>query len=156
MKKLLIGSTIVLALAGTTSYNLTRPISADTDLPLKVQQQGEVLDNHEARITNTENDVKDLQSNTNTPPSSTRFVAPTPSNPPALQPESTQPVQSNPKVKVVSASQRIEEEPNQKTYYCDLTYSDGTTESRREGVTLGQATYPDNCQSYVGKEKGSF
>ena len=49
----------------------------------QVQKQGEELDNHEARITNTENDVKDIQQNTGTAPSTNRQTVPSVSTPAA-------------------------------------------------------------------------
>ena len=47
----------------------------------QVQKQGEELDNHEARITNTEADVGELQKNTGTAPSTNRQSVPSVSTP---------------------------------------------------------------------------
>lgn len=45
-------------------------------LNTQVQHQAQVLDNHEARITNLEKDTKVLQENTNTPPAPEHVEAP--------------------------------------------------------------------------------
>ncbi len=95
----------------------------------EVTHQGEVLENHEARITNTENDVKDLQTNTQTAPSPTRVVVNEVTTPPASQPLYTEPVtQPTPEPAppvVVTSYRKIVVDEYQTD--CELTYSDGTT-----------------------------
>ncbi len=65
---------------------------AGFDLPAlnaQVQTQQVTLANHEARITNNENDIKSLQDNTNTPPAEHVIVTPAPQPPsqPAITPD---------------------------------------------------------------------
>jgi hypothetical protein len=124
-------ATIVSAIAlstiavGATQYNKS---GASDEPPIiqEVKHQGEVLDNHETRITNTENDVKDLQDKTSTPPSINNKPAPavvTPS-PAVVAPPTPTPAPVIPPVTVTSFLQvpvgdmRID---------CTITYSDGTT-----------------------------
>lgn len=121
MKKLLIGSTILIGLSTATSFALTSPMNleAESDLPVKVQKHQEQLDNHEARITNVEADVADLQTNTNTAPSVQRVEVPVPVAPVPTPEPTPEPVP----VTVVSYRQI----PDGENTDCEYAYSDGTT-----------------------------
>lgn len=121
----------VLAIATTVSGLViggayaTQGEAVTTDPVVIVQtlkHQGEVLDNHEARITNTENDVKDLQGHTATQPSPNNKVAPavvTPAPPLDTSPDPT------PAPVVVTAFEQIPIVGSE-NINCKLTYSDGT------------------------------
>lgn len=111
----------ILALAGGVfALNNPQPTKAvDSPLVTQVDNQGKQLANHEARISNTENDVKDLQTNTNTAPSSNRTAVPDA----APQPTPQTPVLP-PAPITVSAFEIIPSGPNSD---CKLTYTDGTT-----------------------------
>lgn len=127
MKKLIIGSAVLLTLATATSLALTQPsnLMAESDLPIKVQHQQEQLDNHEARITNTENDVTGLQNKTSTPPSVQRVEVPVVQPAPVSQPSPTPP-EPEPTPVTVTSYEQIPVE-NSEDVDCKYTYSDGTT-----------------------------
>lgn len=130
MKKRYVYATLIL-LSGLSVGGLTLTKGDATDDPTQIAQvvahQGEVLDNHEARITNTENDVKDLQSNTNTPPSTTRVSVPTPSQPaPTPTSDPTPAPTPQPAPVTVVAYEQIPIE-NSENIDCRYTYSDSTT-----------------------------
>lgn len=97
----------------------------------EVEHQGEVLDNHEDRITNNEADIEDLQSTTNTPPSPGRTVVREVITPSPTQPIYTEPTpEPEPEpVIVVTAFRQIpvNEGYNNENVDCELTYSDNTT-----------------------------
>ena len=115
-KLLLITPVMLLATIGVaTALSNPEPTKA-TDSPL-VQQ----VDNHEARITNTENDVEDLQTKTNTPPSTTRVNVPSVTTSVSTPTEPTVP----PPSVLVVAYEKIP--VNDTDIDCQLTYSDGTT-----------------------------
>lgn len=122
MKKLLLSSAIILTTASISAYTITRPTSADTDLPIQVQHQQAELDNHEARITNTEKDVQDLQANTNTPSSPEHVDVPEVVTPAATEP----PAAPTPEPITVVSYEQIPIE-NSEDIDCKYTYSDGTT-----------------------------
>lgn len=78
-KKAIIISSILIAGSVIEVTALQAPQSGgavDSPLIQEVDHQGQVLNNHEARITNTENNVKDIQSKTSTPPSTTQVSIP--------------------------------------------------------------------------------
>lgn len=84
----LIGLTATIGLAVITK---PAPVSGDFDLPglnRQVQRHQEVLDNHEARIDNLENDTKVLQYNTGTAPAPDPVIVPIVPQP-APEPEPT-------------------------------------------------------------------
>lgn len=124
---MLIGSIIVLGTIGGISTELSNQpkTNADTSpLVSQVDNNTKELANHDARITNSENDIKDLQNNTNTPPSTNKVtvpIVPTPS--PTPDPVSTQ--TPNPIPVTITAFQEIVIDPD--TSDCEYTYSDGTT-----------------------------
>lgn len=166
VKKKLVGSAVVIALATvgvTTAMSNPQSGGADTSpLVQEVQHQGEVLNNHEDRITNTEKDVSDLQNKTSTSPSSDRAVVrnvTTPSANPASDPVFTPapapvPQPSQP-VTVVGAGLAID---HTGTNSCKLTYSDGSTGSAAatgEAITNpdGSQSYDGHCRDYLGQVK---
>jgi hypothetical protein len=122
MKKAVIVSSVLLIgiTTGIAVLNGPQPTKAvDSPLTTQVDQQSKELANHEARITNTENNVKDLQTNTNTTPSTNQVAVPdaTPT------PTPTAPVVEPTQVTVVSYKQI----PVDNGTDCEFTYSDGTT-----------------------------
>jgi len=74
------GAVIILGGAAGTAALISQPTSATDTTPTEqqVDKNTSELANHEARITNTENDVKVLQDKTETPPSSQSVSAPSP------------------------------------------------------------------------------
>lgn len=128
MKKLTVVSSIALTtlVTGVVYANLN-PIEATVESPIiqEVKHQGEVIDNHEARLTNVEKDIDKLQQNTNTPPASNKVSVPAVVTPPPEQPieEPTQVEQKPDPVTVVSYTQI----PDGENTDCQYTYSDGTT-----------------------------
>ena len=92
-------------------------------LEQKIQQQDEQLGNHEARITNTEEDVSKLQENTNTPPSDNKVPVPVVS--PAPTESAPAPEQTQAPITVTSVSQ-LPANAEGKTM-CVWTFSDRTT-----------------------------
>lgn len=163
MKKLLIASATLLTITGTMSYMANKPTAKADDVPPIVQEvtrHKEELDNHEARISNVESDVKDLQKNTSTAPSSTKQSVPqvTTQSVPTEQ-LAAQPTQTSQEVKVVSSSFTIDVQGN---HYCSLVYSDGSTGQAPENGTTktytdenGQThtSYDDHCRDYIGQTK---
>ena len=127
VKKIIIAVATLSVIGGFTSSALNAPTTEATDEPpivKEVERQGEVLENHEGRITNAENDVKALQDNTSTAPATERVVVkevltqPTqPTQTQIAQPEQPAPI-------VVVAYEQI---PTGETADCKYTYSDGTT-----------------------------
>lgn len=121
--------------------------------------QNAILENHEARISNTEKDVTDLQANTNTPPSSDRVEVPPP---PAVVVQQTEQATQIPEPEpvVVTAYEVINIEGSE-DQDCKLTYSDGTTHQWHwKTVEYNQSTKTTNaigkCDgSIVGKEKST-
>lgn len=119
---LIVSSALVLAVGGAT-FALSRPTTTGADtspLVQQVQHDSDRIDNHEARITNTENDVKDLQNKTDTSPSVIRVPVPVVT--------STSPTQAlsapAPAQVTVSAVAQVK---NGNDTDCKLTYTDGTS-----------------------------
>lgn len=160
MRKLLIGSGIIISVATATSFALTQPVTTGADdvppLVQTVQRHDEQLANHEARITNTENDVKDLQGNTNTPPSTQRVEVPivvTEKAPVVSEPQA-EPTPAEP-VKVTNSTLQYGGEFNG---YCAVTYSDGSKGNIKATITItdhgdGQKSSSDNCADFIGQPK---
>lgn len=138
MKKLIATLAIITAtvVPVTVAANLASQKTGATEEPPIIQEirhQGEVIDNHEDRITNTEADVADLQANTNTPPSQTRTVVrevqtPAPTEPVTVPAPDPTPEPAPVPVTVVAYLQI----PTGEGYMnenmdCEYTYSDGTT-----------------------------
>lgn len=120
----------------------------------EVRHQGEVLDNHEDRITNVESDVVDLQENTGTPQSIEKVIVREVTTPPPTEPIYVEPAPEPEPVVIVSYSQRVEGDNT----YCDLTYSDQTTHSflwqKREFNQVWSTTIYGKCDnSIIGLEK---
>lgn len=118
---------------------------ASTDSPTTIQGVNEVndhqqsqLDNHEARISNTENDVSGLQQSTNTPQSSNRVTVPGVTPPPTSQ---AAPDVTPPPTPVTVASYEQLSVPGSEDIDCKLTYTDGSTHTWRwKTVTYNQGT----------------
>jgi hypothetical protein len=125
-KRALLIIAILAAFTGLASATLTSnpPNAGADDSPLvtEVAHQGERLDNHEARITNTENDVKDIQATTNTPPSSNHAPVPTLTSLPSAPVSVPVPTP----ITVVSFEQVM----NGINTDCKLNYSDGSSIQR--------------------------
>lgn len=117
-----VASTLI-ATAGVSAVAVNQATGADSEPPIvqEVHQQGEQLENHEARITNAENDISDLQENTNTAPSTNRVEVPVVSSTPSSNPD---PEPTPAPVTVVSFQQIG---VGGGDYDCKYTYSDGTT-----------------------------
>lgn len=133
MKKLIIGISSIavisgLVIGGAMANSGSATTSSPPDLTPQVQAQQTQLDNHEARITNTENDVKDLQSSTNTPPSVAKVDVPIAQAAPVLQQTAqapTIPEPTSPTPVTVTAYEQIPVEGSEDVD-CKYTYSDGT------------------------------
>lgn len=121
MKKRLVLTTGVLIIGSIIGVaalqNPESTTAVDSPIAQEVDRQGQVLNNHEGRITNTENDVKDLQSNTGTPPSVTRVEVP------AQPPSAPAPIQ--PPITIVGYE--VIPIPGSENKDCKYTYSDGST-----------------------------
>lgn len=83
----------------------------------QIQHQEETLDNHEDRITNTEKDVKEVQENTGTQPSTEKVVVR------EVVTQAPVPTPEPPKPVTVVAFEVI---PVADYFNCKHTYSDGT------------------------------
>lgn len=158
MKKLLIGSAVILSIAGTIAYTANKPIAATGDdlppLVKTVQRHDEELANHEARITNTESDVKDLQSNTATPPSNTRTEVPQVTTQPV---DYTSPT-PEPKPQPVTVTSTGYYSDIHGSHYCILNYSDGTQGQAPDHPTThtnpdGSVSSNPHCDDYIGQTK---
>lgn len=138
---------------------------ATTEPPIvtEVTRHGEVLDNHEDRLTNVESDVKVLQENTNTPQSTNKVAVREVRTQAPSEPIHSPTAQSSavaeappPKVTIVSY-QQITVDAN--TTDCEITYSDGTTKRwtwRKTWMNQGtlQGTEDGRCDpSLIGEEK---
>lgn len=132
--------------------------NADVEAPIvtEVRHQGEVLDNHEARLTNVEGDVSELQTNTNTSPSSNRQSVPavaTPSSTQSLSAPAPAPDTPEPTSVTVVAFEEVPVEGSE-DMDCKLTYSDGTSHQWHwKKVSYNQGTKITNtvnkCDSSV-------
>lgn len=125
-KQLIIGTVVCAVISGLVVGGLkASPGQASTPttdpaVAQEIKHQGETLDNHEARITNTENNVKDLQVHTNTPASTNTVVVPQ-----VTTPSAPLPTPSAPPITVIAFQvQPIEGTENSN---CMVTYSDATT-----------------------------
>lgn len=134
MKKLLIGA-VVPVLAVTGWLAVPHKSHADFDLPGLNQQ----VQNHEARITNAESNIQQLQQSTNTPPAASPVPVPPPPSPSPSQPAtSTQPttqtVQPNPTPPAPTVDHTTTcrttvtngDGSHRYTYYRTTYYSDGS------------------------------
>lgn len=158
-KKLIIGISSVailsgLVIGGALANNGSATGSTPPDLTPQVTAQQSQLDNHEARITNTESDVKDLQENTSTPPSTNKTSVPATQSAPVIQPVSETPPTPEP-VKAISSNPVMNADGNN---YCNVTYSDNS--QARKPITFkvidygsGHSGQYDNCSDYIGTLK---
>jgi cell division protein FtsB len=154
MRKKILSLSVLAAMLGLGISTATQaPVATkavDSPLVTQVDKQQSQLDNHEARISNTENDVKDLQDKTGTPPSTTRVTVPVAMPGGTIIPV---PVPGVEPVKVVNAVLRIAENGG---HYCDLTYSDGSVlaiPSAYHMDVFGNSGYDDNCPHFLGQTK---
>jgi hypothetical protein len=135
-KRTALAITGITLLSGLIIGGMTLNKSKATDIPplvTEVQHQGEVLNNHETRIKNTENDVKDLQSKTSTPPSTnnstpTQVITQSPSQPIYTSPTPTPTPDPTPAPIVVTAFEQIPVGDSE--IDCKLTYSDGSSATK--------------------------
>lgn len=156
-KRLLIASVLLGSGLGTGVAALSSPQSSGADTSPIVQQVNHSTDelaNHEARITNTENDVKDLQDKTGTAPSPANKPAPTINTPPAAQPVADAAPVSPPSITIVASAIVM---GGQYDGYCHLTYSDSSTGYTKATLTTttsgNSSSTGDNCQSFIGQVK---
>lgn len=152
-KKILISGVLVIGIAAggiVAALNQPQHTGADSSpLTQEVDRQGQELANHESRITNTENDVKALQNNTNTPPA-THVSVPADNT--------TQTVVSTPTVTQQAAPITVTSSKfsgSTTSGVCELTYSDGSTNQVTATITPVQVdpmtlAYNNNCQSFIG------
>lgn len=99
----------------------------------QVQKQGEELDNHEARITNTENDVNDLQQKTGTAPSQNRQTVPSVTTPAPAPSTATPAPAPAPTPTVVNVQRSVQKNPSNSFSYmmtCRYIWSDGNFQYR--------------------------
>ncbi len=139
MKKKIIFISVIVVLGLIAGISLvSKPQNAkavDSPLTTQVDQQNKELANHEARITNTENNVQDLQANTNTAPSKTQMTVPS-----TAEPSTPAPAVAPTPVTVVS----YRAIPVGESTDCEYTYSDGTTyQFHWKVVTHGSAWVTD-------------
>lgn len=155
-KKLaLVTGVVTLALVGAVVAATQPDSTGATDSPIvdQVNRQEQELANHDARITNTENDVKDLQGNTNTAPSTVRVEVPAKpaslANTPASNPgtQSTPAESGEPNPVTVTAYEKI---PDGNDIICKLTYSDGSTSQRKWQTTNPQGAWIEDGQGQNG------
>lgn len=138
----LLGATVVIA--GVTSVPARGEFNVD-DLNQQVQAHEQKLTNHEARITNTESDVKVVQESTGTAPAPERVAVQTVQPAQAVvQPPAPTPLP----VTRTSSTERTIVTGDHAEYWCDDTYSDGTSKSRlvstadnSEGTKLSPRNY---------------
>lgn len=153
------------------TMSLQTETGAEFDLPglnQQVQRQGEQIDNHEARITNNENDISDLQDNTSTPPRSSRVDVPSVTTPPAeplpasseTEPTPQPEPEPEPEPIVVVSYEQVPMNTgyNNEDMDCKLTYSDGTTyQWHWKVVSFNQTkitnTYGTCDPSVIGRNK---
>ncbi len=142
----LVGAVIISTLVVAALHFNKGGASSEPPIVQEVKHQGQVLNNHEDRITNTEKDVTDLQNKTQTPPSSTRTVVrevtiPSATEPLTIPTQTPNPTPSPaPSPVIVTAYNRIPVQGSENTD-CRFTYSDGTTlQWLWETVTYNQGT----------------
>lgn len=129
-KKLLIPVASVVLLSGIVAGGITlNKTGASSEPPIvqQVQHQGEVLDNHEARITNAENNITDLQNKTNTPSSTNNTQPPavvTPAAAPSVTPDQTPAPTPTPVTLTTFAKIPL---ANSQDVDCSVVYTDGTS-----------------------------
>jgi hypothetical protein len=146
------GATLIRSNAETSP---TTPAPSVQTVQAQNDHQESVLDNHEARITNTESDVKNLQANTNTEPSVVRVEVPVVTTEPVPTPEPPAP---EPEPITVVSWEKIPVEGTE-DIYCKYTYSDGTTyQWHWQTVEYNQGTKftytSGSCdQTAIGKNK---
>ncbi len=110
-----------------------------------VDQHGDRLDSHEARLANLETDTRILQSNTNTQPSTNKVAVPTVREVNATAPtdsSSSSPASvSEPSAPVATVTAYREIVIDAGTSDCEYTYSDGTKHTFRWKTTNPQGSW---------------
>jgi hypothetical protein len=157
LKKALLTIPIFAIVGAVGAFTLPEHTAKAVDSPLitEVQHQQEQLNNHEARITNVENDVNGLHDATGAPKPVSNITVTEVSTPevPVEQFSSATPTVEDTTVRVTEGVMRVEADGN---YFCDLTYSDGSTESIHQGQVfsfMGKPVVPGNCDKYIGQAK---
>lgn len=114
---LIAAAVIAVSVAGVAAVNNPTPVTATDTTPTEqqVDKNTQELSNHESRITNSENDIKALQDNTGTSPSSNDTSVSAPAVAPVTSP-----------VAITVASYEKIDLGNQ-NIDCKYTYTDGTT-----------------------------
>lgn len=141
MKRLIITTALAALTIGTavggvmaTTGSADAPAPTAPEVTQTLQHDKERLDNHEARITNTEGNVVVLQNRTGTPPTTTVTV------PQVVTPQPTTPVElpaPTPPVTVATFESLTDGE----NVDCKLNYTDGTSHTWRQlQVVYNQGT----------------
>jgi len=163
-KKLIISAAAVILTSGGVAASLHTPqeVGADTSpIIQQVQRNTEELNNHDARIANAENDIKDLQDKTGTPPSTNTVYVPAVITPAPTTPI-TDPISPAPATAPVTPAPIIVKSSGliiggSYDSYCLLTYSDGSIDHVKANITVttngNQSSAQDDCQSFVGQVK---
>jgi hypothetical protein len=131
MKKKIILPAVGLAIIGSVlGGSIVLSHSGADDVPPIVQQvqhNTEELDNHESRITNLENDTKDLQNKTGISSSPNNTTPPPVTTPKADKPltQSSGGTIADPEPVTVTAYEKINVDDSETD--CRITYSDSTT-----------------------------
>lgn len=137
-KHYIVTGVLVVGLAAgglVAALNQPQQTGADTSpLTTEVDRQGQELSNHEARISNLENNQKDIQNNTNTPASSTQVSVPAANTKQTVVSTPSQPSDSStpdptpsPTIITIVSYSKGQIDP-QGHYVCHLVNSDGSTQ----------------------------
>lgn len=145
MKKLLITSTILITIAGGTSYALTSPEDAGADEKPPIVLQ---VENHEERITDLEDktdktqtqvnqntaDINELQSGTGIEPAPEVETVHTVVNKPNI-PDNNPPPEPEPEIDPYTITS-VTDTPKSTGHYCFYTLENGKTQGVNTGNTL--------------------
>lgn len=163
-RNLLVASIILTSLSVGIVRAVQQPETTGAQTSPIVQQvdhNTQQLENHEGRITNTENDVKDLQTKTNTPPSASRTTIKEVTTPSANAPISeSPPASASPAPIAITVVRSGYLAPGTIPGHegdCLLYYSDGSEDFVKATVITthdgGTTSTADNCASFVGQTK---
>lgn len=156
-KKLIIAAVTLSVIGGYTSSALNSQTIEATDEPpivKEVERHGQILENHEGRITNAESDIKAVQENTGTAPAKDRVVV---KEVPVSQPSEPSPA-PEPQPVTITAFREVVIDAD--TSDCEYTYSDGTTHTWRWKTTVTSESqknvyWTGVCnQNMIGEAKG--
>lgn len=134
------------ALGGTAATVQNKPSAGADTSPIVT-----TLDNHETRIKNAENNIKDLQVKTNTPASTGNQTVPvvnTQTSDTSAATTISTPVTDTPEPVVVTAFREIVLDND--TSDCEYTYSDGTTYQFHWKTTNPQSSWQTDGQGQNG------